>query len=119
VTRQPQGPGSDPLDALERAIVAQRKALVDGQIDELAMAGETLARALAALTALRSGRLTAAQSGRLRRLRATVTANGEFLTRTSSADQRRLEALLGPRTTYGAPVAPSSGSTGARRLGTA
>jgi len=117
--RQPHGPAPDPLDVLERAIRAQRKALIDGQIDDLATAGETLARAIAALTASRSRPFTAAQSGRLRRLRSMISVNGELLARTSSADQRSLEALLGPRTTYGAPVMPASGASGSRRLGTA
>ena len=116
---QRQGPAPDLLDTLERAVRAQRKALIAGRIDELAEAGDSLTIALSALAGLRGLALTAAQSGRLRRLRALISANGELLARNTSADQRRLEALVGPRPTYGAGATSGSGASGSRRLGTA
>ena len=107
---------ADVLDALETAIHDQKKALIDGSAADLAAASDALARALATL---RSASPTPAQAARLRRLRGLVGINAELLTRASSADRRQLEALLGPRPTYGAQPASAARPAGTRRLGTA
>lgn len=91
---------ADTLDTLETLAMRQREALVRGDPDAAAAAGQALLEGAQALRSL--GALDADADARLLRLRDAMRLNAELLQRAQGRNTRALAVLFGSEAIYGA-----------------
>jgi hypothetical protein len=111
----------DGLDVLERAIEAQRLALLSGDSTGMVRAGAAIGRALEVIMSPPARQLLPKDRRRLLRLQAMVSANAELVGRARVRDGRLLDSLVGPSSTYGGVATTSTNqrTSSSRRLGSA
>lgn len=99
--------GADALDTLETLVARQREALLRGDPDAAASAGQALLEGAEILRSL--GAADAAAQPRLLRLRDALRLNAELLQRAQGLNARALAVLFGSEAFYGtrgeAPIA--------------
>jgi hypothetical protein len=101
--------------------VAQRDAVVNGDVPGMARAGSAIARALGGVASERSALSTNEHRRHLQRLQGMIRANAELVTRAGSTGKQRLDSLQGPNPTYSGrgSAQPGGAAPVSRRLGTA